>query len=154
MFRRIMAAMAVTAMAIVGIASAASAAGAEDFALVCDLNSSYRARVDMDNVYLTQGGSKVDADDIWWRALNHSNDPVSIHVEEVRIELYDTHQSAWVTWTAKGGTTTDGVTVAPSVHWDPSAKFNPNTTYSAIRMKAWYGNGGSSGSCTSPARTV
>jgi hypothetical protein len=102
-------------------------AGAEDFALVCDLNSSYRARVDMDDVYITQVGGKVD--------------------------VYDS-DSGWKTWTAKGGTTTDGTTVAPSVHWDPAAKWTAKGTWTAIRMKAWYGNGGSSGSCTSPARTT
>lgn len=158
MFRRILAAAAVAVFALVGFSSAASAAPARlagsDFALVCDLNSSYRARVDMTDVVITEVGAKVDADDIWWRALNHSNGAVSIRVEEVRIELYDSKGSGWITWTTKGGTTTDGTLVAPSVHWDPSAKFKIGDKYTAIRMKAWYGSGGASGSCTSPARTT
>jgi hypothetical protein len=155
MFRKVLAALAACTFIVLGGASAASATGVtplagEDFGLVCDLNSSFRARTDLDNVYLTQGGSKVDADDIWWRALDHSNNQVSIRVEEVLIQLYDTHAAAWVSWTSKGGSSTDGVTVASSLHWDPSSKFNVNTTYSAIRMKAWY-NGSS---CTSGSRTT
>jgi len=138
--------LAITPAQAAPVAPAAACAPSACFALYCDWPSgNARPRVDLTNVFIEQGGAKVDADDIWYRSTRSSTGlPVTgWGVDLVLIQLYDSTAGQWVNWTSRGPTTSS------SFHWDPSSKFNVAATYHAIR--AYFRSAGGQ-TCYSAAR--
>lgn len=163
--RKILALIAVAALAIVGFTASPASAGSvtaltdsKNFALACDLGgtSNARSRIDFTNIEKGVFGNWVDADDIWYRSLATSTNAQSTwRPTFVGVEVH-LNGFGWDLWTSRGGSASDGsaTTVAPNVHWDPTQKTIVPTGagYDAVRIVAYSTSGALS--CTSPSHSL